>query len=350
VTTTSDPRPLMQRLFEPKSLDVMAPVPRVATYAALFVWTLVVLFPLYWVLVTSFKVEVDVDSGPNFIPFVDFQPSLYAWDFMLFRNNTFGAYWNSIVVALASTILAVLIGSLAAYALVRIRFQVKLAAVVSFIVLLVGVITAVVSFSVPWQVALAVAAALFLLALATIVRRFKAAVGNNDIEFWIISNRIMPPIVAVLPIYVMFQQLRLLDTQIALIATYTAVNLPIVVWLTRDFFAGIPLDLEESAEIDGASKFRVFFTIALPLVRSGLAATFMLVLILAWNEYLLALFLSNAKAQTMPVLVSAQNTTRGPQWWYMSVLIVIMIAPVIVIAAFLQKHIARGLLIGAVKG
>ena len=165
-----------------------------------------------------------------------------------------------------------------------------------------------------------------------------------------ISNRIMPPIVGVLPIYVMFQQLKLLDTQVALISTYTAVNLPIVVWLTRDFFAGIPIDLEESAEIDGASKFRVFFTIALPLVRSGLAATFLLIMILCWNEYLLALFLSNAKAQTMPVLVSAQNTTRGPQWWYMSVLIVIMIAPVVVVATFLQKHIARGLLAGAVKG
>ena len=152
----------------------------------------------------------------------------------------------------------------------------------------------------------------------------------------------MPPIVAVLPIYVMFQQLRLLDTQVALIATYTAVNLPIVVWLTRDFFAGIPIDLEESAEIDGASKFRVFFTIALPLVRSGLVATFLLVLILAWNEYLLALFLSNAKAQTMPVLVSAQNTTRGPQWWNMSVLIVVMIAPVVVIATrAAEAHRAR---------
>ena len=138
--------------------------------------------------------------------------------------------------------------------------------------------------------------------------------------------------------------------QVALIATYTAVNLPIVVWLTRDFFAGIPIDLEESAELDGASKFRVFFTIALPLVRSGLVATFLLVLILAWNEYLLALFLSNANAQTMPVLVSAQNTTRGPQWWNMSVLIVVMIAPVVVIASVLQKHIARGLLVGAVKG
>ncbi len=343
-------RSLARRLFEAESLEEMAPVPRVIVYVLLGLWTLVVLFPLYWVLVTSFKVEVQVDGGPYFLPFVDFTPTLEAWNFMLLKNNTIGPYLNSIVVALSSTLLALLIGSLAAYALVRIRFQVKLAAVLTFLVLLVTVVIAVAALGVPWPAAAAAAIALFLLALGTFVRRFNAAVGNSDIEFWMISNRIMPPIVAVLPIYVMFQHLKLLDTQFALIATYTGVNLPIVVWLTRDFFAGIPLDLEESAEIDGASKFRVFFTIALPLVRSGLAATFMLVLILAWNEFLLALFLTNANAQTMPVLVAAQNTTRGPQWWYMSVLIVIMIAPVIVIAAFLQKHIARGLLVGAVKG
>ena len=343
-------RSLMQRLFEPKTLDSQAPVPKFLTYALLVFWTLVVLFPLYWVLVTSFKAEMEVNSGPYYLPFVDFEPNLAAWHFMLFENNTLWPYFNSVIVATISTGLSVLIGSLAAYALVRIRFQVKLAAVGCFILLLAGVIVAVAAFGANWILASAIAIALFILFLGTIGRRFRMALGNNDIEFWMISNRIMPPIVAVLPIYVMFQQLRLLDTQVALIATYTAVNLPIVVWLTRDFFASIPLDLDESAEIDGASKFRVFFTIALPLVRSGLVATVMLVLILAWNEYLLALFLSNANAQTMPVLVSAQNTTRGPQWWYMSVLIVIMIVPVIVIATFLQKHIARGLLSGAVKG
>ena len=153
-----------------------------------------------------------------------------------------------------------------------------------------------------------------------------------------------------LPIYVMFQQLHLLDTRTALIATYTAVNLPIVVWLMRDFMAGIPIELEESAAIDGASRFRIFFLIVLPLVRPGLAATSLLVLILAWNEYLLALFLSTANAQTMPILVAAQNATRGPQWWYMSVLIIIMIAPVVAITVVLQKQIARGLLVGAMKG
>lgn len=349
MTAQEKSRGFMRRLFEAESLEEMALAPKVGVYAALAIWTLIVLFPLYWVLVTSFKIEVQVDSGPFYLPFVDFSPTLDAWNFMLLENNTLGPYLNSVVVALSSTLLALLFGSLAAYALVRIRFQVKLAAVLTFTVLLIAVIVAV-ALGAPWQAATAVAVALFLLALGTFVRRFEAAVGNNDIEFWMISNRIMPPIVAVLPIYVMFQHLRLLDTQFALISTYTGVNLPIVVWLTRDFFAGIPLDLEESAEIDGASKFRVFFTIALPLVRSGLAATFMLVLILTWNEFLLALFLTNANAQTMPVLVAAQNTTRGPQWWNMSVLIVIMIAPVIAVAAFLQKHIARGLLVGAVKG
>jgi multiple sugar transport system permease protein len=343
-------RPLARKLFEPASIEEQAPATKVLTYALLLLWALVVLVPLYWVLITSFKGPGEVDNGPFYIPFVDFTPSLAAWDFMLLQNNTLGPYLNSVVVALVSTALAVLIGSLAAYALVRIRFQVKLAAVGVFLLLLVAVIVAVATFGVKWELAVGVAVVLFVIALWTLIGRTKLAVGNNDIEFWIISNRIMPPIVAVLPIYVMFQQLKLLDTQVALIATYTAVNLPIVVWLTRDFFAGIPIDLEESAELDGASKFRVFFTIALPLVRSGLVATFLLVLILAWNEYLLALFLSNAKAQTMPVLVSAQNTTRGPQWWNMSVLIVVMIAPVVLISSILQKHIARGLLVGAVKG
>jgi len=339
-----------RRLLEPPSIEAQAPAAKVLTYGLLLLWSLVVLVPLYWVLITSFKNAGDVDNGPFYLPFVDFQPNLDAWRFMLVENNTLKPYMNSVVVALTSTVLAVLIGSLAAYALVRIRFRVKLAAVGIFLLLLVAVIVAVAGFKVRWELAVGVALALFLIALFTVARRTRLALGNNDIEFWIISNRIMPPIVAVLPIYVMFQSLHLLDTRTALIATYTAVNLPIVVWLTRDFFAGVPIDLEESAALDGASRFRVFFTIALPLVRSGLVATFLLVLILAWNEYLLALFLSNANAQTMPVLVSAQNTTRGPQWWNMSVLIVVMIAPVVVIAAALQKHIARGLLVGAVKG
>jgi multiple sugar transport system permease protein len=338
------PRPFYARLFQRPDTASLAPAAKLAVYALLIFWALVCIGPLYWVFITSFKQPITVDGGPFYLPFIDFQPTLDAWRYLFVEvgRDTVRPYVNSVIVALAATLLAVFIGALAAYALVRIRFQVKIAVVVTFLALLVLTIVAVAAFGLRWSIAASVAIALFVL--------FLWALGNSDIEFWIISNRIMPPIVAVLPIYLMFQQLHLLDTHIALIATYTAVNLPIVVWLMRDFFAGIPLEIEESAQVDGCGKFRIFFTIVLPLARSGLAATFMLVLILCWNEYLLALFLSNANAQTMPILVSAQNGTRGPQWWYMSALIVIMVAPVVVIAIALQKHIARGILLGAVKG
>jgi multiple sugar transport system permease protein len=153
----------------------------------------------------------------------------------------------------------------------------------------------------------------------------------------------------VIPIYVLFQNLDLLDTRTALVITYTAVNLPIVVWLMRDYFNTIPLELDESAKMDGASHFRIFRSILLPLSIPGLVATFLLIFVFAWNEYLLALFLTSANAQTMPLTVAAQNATRGPQWWYMSVLIMIMIAPVIVLAVALERRISRGLLVGAVK-
>jgi multiple sugar transport system permease protein len=117
-----------------------------------------------------------------------------------------------------------------------------------------------------------------------------------------------------------------------------------------DFFVAVPKDLEESAQLDGASRFRIFIGIVLPLAKPGLIATGLLVLILAWNEYLLALFLSTVRAQTIPLLVAAQNATRGPQWWYMSVLIIIMIAPVVALTIAMQKYISKGLLLGAVKG
>ena len=345
-------RTLFQRLFDPPSLTEMAPASRYATYTILIFWTLVVLFPLYWLFITSFKLPFQVNDGPDFLPFIDFQPSGHAWRYIFVElgNDTLRPYLNSVIIALASTVLAVAIGSAAAYALVRIQYRVKIAAIFGFIVLLAATVFAVTRFGAPWHLTAVVALALFFFFVTSFGRHFKRALGNNDILFWMISNRILPPVVAVLPIYLMFQKIGLLDTHVAMVATYTAVNLPIVVWLMRDFFAAIPIDLEESAQIDGASRIHIFTTIVLPLARPGLAATFLLVLILAWNEYLLALFVSTADAQTMPLLVAAQNATRGPQWWYMSVLIVIMIAPIVAMTVLLQKHIARGLMVGAVKG
>jgi len=198
---SADARPLMRRVFEAKSLFTQSPAGKLVTYVLLFLWTGVVLLPLYWVLITSLKLPIEVNSGPFYLPFIDFQPSLAAWHYIFvdLARDTLRPYLNSVIVALAATVLAVTIGSLAAYALVRISFKVKIAAVAAFLVLLIAVVVAVAYFGVDWRITAAVAAALFVLFLSTLARRFKRALGNNDIEFWIISNRIMPPVVAVLP-------------------------------------------------------------------------------------------------------------------------------------------------------
>jgi multiple sugar transport system permease protein len=255
-----------------------------------------------------------------------------------------------VIVAFISTALAMLVGSMAAYALARFTYKPKIGLILLFILLVALVVAAVIHWSVDWRIATASGLALFFLIGRAVAARLHRSVGNSDILFWMISQRILPPVVAAIPIYVMFQRLGMLDTHPALILTYMTVNLPIVVWLMYDFFVGIPKDLEESAQLDGAGRFRIFFGIVLPLSKAGLAATSLLVLIMAWNEYLLALFLSTAHAQTIPLLVAAQNATRGPQWWYMSVLIIIMILPVMALALALQRFIASGLLLGAVKG
>ena len=322
------------------------------SYVALGIWGLLVLFPLYWLVVTSLKLPNQVAEGPFYIPFGDFQPSLHAWKYILIGDlsrDTLRTYINTAIVAPTSALLALILGATAAYALVRFEYLPRVGAILTFIGCLVLAIVAV-ALHVPWQIAIAVALVVFFLLLQTIGRRFKRALGNNDIAFWMISQRMLPPIAVVIPIYILFQRLHLLDTHIALIITYVASNLPIVIWLMRDYLGTIPIELEECAAIDGASRYRVFWSIVLPLAIPGLVATFLFTLVFTWNEYLLALFLSSAKAQTLPLNVAAQNATRGPQWWYMSVLILIMIIPVIIIAIFLERYITRGLLIGAVKG
>jgi multiple sugar transport system permease protein len=333
------------------SVRDLPPLGKLAAYLILGCWALVVLFPLYWLAITSFKTPLQVNAGPVYLPFVDFEPTVDAWRYIFvdLRSDTVRPYVNTVVVALGSSTLALLFGSAAAYALIRFPYRPRVGVIVLFIgcVLLAAVTVAL---GVPPAIAIVVAAGCFAILAGTVGRRFRRAVSNRDIAFWMISQRILPPVAVVIPIYVLFQRVGLLDTRTALIVTYAATNLPIVVWLMRDYFNTLPWELEEAAVVDGASTFRVFRSITLPLSVPGLVATFLIVLVFAWNEYLLALFLSSADAQTMPLTVAAQNATRGPQWWYMSVLIQIMILPVIALAIALERVISRGLLVGAVKG
>jgi multiple sugar transport system permease protein len=342
----------MRRWFQSKAINTPSPAGAALSYIILTTWALIILFPLYWLVITSFKISSQVAEGPFYVPFVDFKPSLDAWKYILIgdlSNDTLRNFVNTIIVAPMSALLALMLGSTAAYALIRFQYRPRVGAIFTFIgcIILMIVLTL---FGVSWQIALAVSTAVFIILLQTIGRRFRLALGNSDIAFWMIAQRMLPPIAVIIPIYIMFQRLHLLDTYTALIVTYVAANLPIVIWLMRDYLNTIPIELEECASIDGASRYRIFSTIVLPLAVPGLIATFLFVLVFTWNEYLLALFLSSAKVQTLPLTIAAQNATRGPQWWNMSVLILIMIVPVIVIAIVLERYITRGLLIGAVKG
>jgi multiple sugar transport system permease protein len=382
-------RSLMERLFEPPAVGKMSPVASVVAYILLALWTLFVLFPIYWVLITSFKDAAAVNQGPFYLPFVDFQPTTSAWvaqftedtncgpvaigrQFGLLVYNFFVwivspivtiapmeqqickiylAFTNSLVISVLSTILCVTVGSMAAYALARIQYKPKFGNIAMFVLISLAVILASRYLGVNWMVTSAVGLALFFFLARAIGKSFKNTLGNNDILFWIISQRILPPIVVIIPVYMMFQAVGLLDTRMALIIIYAVANLPIVVWLMHDFFANLPIELEESAQLDGATRFGIFWDIVLPLTRPGLAATTLLTIILNWNEYLFAVFLATAKSQTMPITVAAKNAgEKGVLWWEMSAIIVVMIIPVIFMAILLQRFISKGVLMGAVKG
>lgn len=382
-------RSLMERLFEPPAVGEMAPVAKVVAYAILAFWSLFVIFPIYWVVITAFKDAAAVNQGPYYIPFVDFQPNLDAWrvhlsadpycdayslgrQFVLLAYNSLAfivspivtitpmepqickiylAFTNSLVIGIASTALCVTIGSMAAYALARIEYKPKFGNIVLFVGITLLMILATSYFGIKWYVSSAVALVLFFFLAKSLGKRFRASLGNGDILFWMISQRILPPIVVIIPVYMMFQAVGLLDTHIGLIIIYAVANLPIVVWLMHDFFVGLPIELEESAQLDGSTRFGIFWEIVLPLTRPGLAATTLLTLILNWNEYLFAVFLSTSKAQTMPIMVAAKNAgEKGILWWEMCAIIVVMIIPVIIMAIVLQRFISKGVLMGAVKG
>lgn len=273
------------------------------TYLTFALWSFVIFFPLYWVAITAFKYPVAVNAKTTYLPWIDFEPTLDAWRYLLvdIRSQVVKPFLNSIVVANASAALALFVGGAAAYGLTRFRYR--------FLV---------------WR--------------------------NDQIALWFLSQRVVPPVVVLVPFLVMYRFLDLLDTHVGLIAAYTVFNLPLTVWITRDFFAAIPRELEESAMIDGCSQFGAFWRIAVPLVANGLVAAYLVSLIFTWNEYLFALILTGNEAMTMPILIAGQNTSRGIEWWTLSALVLIEMVPVIIGTVLLQRFISRGLIAGALKG
>jgi multiple sugar transport system permease protein len=283
---------------------------RVAIYAALAFWAFICLFPIYWTVTTSFKSAVDVTQG-HLIPWVDFKPDWKGFRSIglspdtIFQTSTARAeftsrFTNSVLASVGASLLALVLGSLAAYGLSRFRYKFA------------------------WM-------------------------RNDDILFFFMSQLILPPVVLALPFLVLYKALSLLDTRFGLILLYTLTVLPIVIWIMRDQFNSIPIELDEAAFVDGLSTWGAFFRIILPLAVPGMAAAFILSLVLCWNEYFFAALLTSTDAKTLPVMVASQTGSQGINWWSMAALSTAAIAPLVIVGIFLERYIVSGLTTGAGK-
>jgi multiple sugar transport system permease protein len=327
--------------------------------AGCLLWLAFTFFPLYWVAITSFKTPLGVVGGPTYVPFVDFEPSLSAWSDLLSgqRGQFYNTFIASTIVGLSASLLATVIGSMAAYALVRFTFEVKLLSAVLFVIVAFG------GYLIGYNVLnsrqgpsliYAFVAALSLAIASSRLRLPGPVLGNNDIVFWFVSQRMFPPIVAAFALFLMYTEmgkmgLKLVDTYVGLTFAYVAFSLPIVIWLMRDFFEALPIEVEEAAMVDNVPSWRIFFGIVVPMSTPGLIATFMITLAFVWNEFLFALFLTSSKWQTLPILVAGQNSQRGDEWWAISAAALVAIIPMVIMAGILSRLMRSGLLLGAIK-
>jgi len=263
-------------------------------YLILFAALLFAVFPTFWILSTSVKTRMDIFAIP---PKWIFEPTLEHFRIVLTDYPFVKFLFNSLVVSTSTTMVAIALGTPAAYGFARYAFR-----------------------------------------------------GSKDLSFWILSLRMAPPIAFILPLYLLISNLKLLDTQLALIVVDLTFALPIVVWIMIGFFQGIPRELEESALVDGSSRLGVFWRIVLPLSLPGLWTTAVISFIFCWNEFLYALILTGSNAMTLPVAISAFNTQRGILWGEMGAASVIAILPILTFATFVHRHFVKGLTLGAVKG
>ncbi|MCX6089479.1 MAG: carbohydrate ABC transporter permease [Candidatus Atribacteria bacterium] len=184
--------------------------------------------------------------------------------------------------------------------------------------------------------------------LSYVLTRYRIRKKNN-IAFWILGLRMLPPIAVILPYYLLFRNLGLLDTRTALILIDFTITLPFAVWMMKGFFEEVPLEYEEAGLVDGCTRFQAFLRIILPIVRPGLAATAVFSLIFSWNEFLFALILSGEGAKTLPVGVTGFITFEGVKWGLLAAGGIFIIAPILIASLFIQRNLVRGLTFGGIK-
>jgi len=260
-----------------------------------FFW---VLFPFYWAFLNSIKNPADTFE-PSWIPFLQFRPTLAHWRSELSTPETLHALLNSTMISIGAATLALFLGTLAAYALARFRFNLP---------------------------------------------------SNGTITTWFISQRVFPPVVFVIPFFLLMRQLQLLDSVLGLVLINATFTLPFAVIIMSQMFREVPKELEEAAWVDGASHLQSFSSVVLPLVAPGLAATWIICMAFSWNEFLFALSLTNKSAVPMPVIIAGAQDTRGVQFWFVGVRVLLTMLPPTILALLAQRYIVRGLTLGALKG
>jgi len=254
---------------------------------------IVFLFPIYWLFMMSFKTPGEIFAYPP----VWYPKSLRLNSYIdLFPNGDAATVLNSVILAGASTVIAMILGTMAAYSLVRFR------------------------------------------------------TGGENLSVWIISQRMVPPIAIVFPIFLLYVFFGWVDTYQGLIILYTAFSLPYVIWMMRGYIEDIPLELEESALVDGCSRWRVLWRVVFPMARSGLFATAVFTFIFAWNDFIFALVLTRTEVITYTVQVTHYFGGQSNFWSKISAMSVLGTLPVFIAVATLQRYLVRGISMGAVKG
>ncbi len=252
------------------------------------------IFPVYWMVTSSFKDQTDLLASP---PVWWFAPTLSNYRDIFSDTRIATAVMNSLIVATSTTALSIALGTPAAYALARFEFR-----------------------------------------------------GKSDLWFWFISNRMISPIVLALPVYILSQQTGLLNTRVVLVLIYLTFNLPIVVWICTDQFRSIPSDIEQSARLEGASQFDIFWRIYLPLGLPGVAVSAIFAFIFSWNELLYGLVLITSQGlKTAPVVATNFMSGYELPWGKSMATGTVIVLPVTVFAMLVSRHMVSGLTMGASK-
>lgn len=262
-------------------------------YVAAILLTIFFVFPVYWLFTISFKTPDEIFAFPPAWYPKSIQFNNYA---VLFKDGDAETVWNSLVLSAASTVIAMFFGTMAAYSLVR----------------------------------------------------FKT--GGENLAVWIISQRMMPPIAIVFPVFLLYVYFGWVDTYHGLIILYTAFSLPYVIWMMRGYLEDIPLELEESALVDGCTRWQVLWKVVFPMARTGLFATAVFTFIFAWNDFLFAFVLTRTEVVTYTVQVTHYFGGQSNFWAKIAAMSVLGTVPVFITVAMLQRYLVRGISMGAVKG